>query len=157
MPSVNCVFYGCSTSRSSTLSLFKLPFHGGSDWPDGEHTVKFKNDVWKESASIDSDALASNSSSKGSETATIDSKSLSILHRTKKCLVTSGFGFYCSERFTLLRVQTTIHYSLLVKHFCWCTLLITWHHTINLWSSTKLPPPPQSFGSSPTSQTILFY
>ena len=42
---------------------------------------------------------------KGSETATIDSKSLSILHRIKKYLVTSGFGFYCSEFFTLPRFR----------------------------------------------------
>ena len=48
MPGANCAFYGCSTSRSSTLSLFKLVFPGGSDGPDGEHTVKLKNDARKE-------------------------------------------------------------------------------------------------------------
>ena len=48
MPGANFVFYGCSTGRSSILSLFKLPFPGGSDGPDSEHTVKLKNDARKE-------------------------------------------------------------------------------------------------------------
>ena len=48
MPGANCVFYGCSTNRSNTLSIFKLPSPGGSDGPDGEHMVKLKNDARKE-------------------------------------------------------------------------------------------------------------
>ena len=49
MPGANYVYYDCLTNHSSTLSLFKLSFPGGSDdESDGEHTVKLKNDARKE-------------------------------------------------------------------------------------------------------------
>ena len=45
MPGANCASVGCSTSRKSDLSLFKLPFAGQGD---SEVTVKLKTDARKE-------------------------------------------------------------------------------------------------------------
>ncbi len=45
MPGANCALVGCSTSRKSDLSLFKLPFAGQGD---SEVTVKLKTDARKE-------------------------------------------------------------------------------------------------------------
>ena len=45
MPGANCALVGCSTSRKSNLSLFKLPFA----WQgDSEVTAKLKTDARKE-------------------------------------------------------------------------------------------------------------
>ena len=45
MPGANCALVGCSTSRKSNLSLFKLPFAGQGD---SEVTAKLKTDTRKE-------------------------------------------------------------------------------------------------------------
>ncbi len=39
MPGANCALFGCSTSRKSSLSLFKIPFPGRSD---GDETKALK-------------------------------------------------------------------------------------------------------------------
>ena len=45
MPGANCALFGCSTSRKSDLSLFKLPFPKVSD---GDETKALKEIARKE-------------------------------------------------------------------------------------------------------------
>lgn len=45
MPGANCALFGCSTSRKSKLSLFKLPFPGRGD---GDETKTLKETARKE-------------------------------------------------------------------------------------------------------------